>query len=373
MRSTRSKKLLAAVLATVMVMGAAFGGAGAAPPTVNDGTLDAAVTTGTELQDGTTVGANHSFAANDSTATVLSYQADSNSSEVTMAHNDTGTVVYTNASADLVDWNSTDNDGIFNVSINHGDLADLERAINDNVSIDVTMVNDTGADPNNETVFQAYIESDNSTAVENVESNDTDDDGIAEVVDTEFSVAGINFSIGSFGADDFTRIQRTGDDDVAVNGSDTDVVIVASDTDVVDDFDATTEDAEDEESLSQLSRLGPRMAAIVSTDDTTVPVPIFSEAAPDSVDDDTTHGVVQDVGGETAIVFNLGDSFDDADAVDVELVANAGLTTMFWEYTRVGISNSIPVLWSGGLFDGLAGASLGLLAGAPAARRSGVA
>lgn len=340
------KRLVALFLVATMLVAAAAGGATATAPTVNDGTIDNAVTTGSEITDGSNV---TGFDANESNESVLSYQADSNNSKVELERNGSDTVVYSNSSADLLNWNNTDNDGIFNVSINHGDLEDLERGINDNVSVDVIMSNNTSVDDPDTLTIEWFVETDNSTHVENVDDADVDDGDDVDVTDDPWDVFGQNVTLGPLGS----TFAEADYDDLSVDGDNTDVVLVFSNGSVADKFDDAAEDASSEDKLSTLFT-NTRTAILVAGDDgTTRAVPVYYEEAPDDKDEDEdTYGVYEEggVGGEDGVTIHLGEEFEDADEVDVRAVGSAGTFTMFSNYVMDGVGNALSMTLGGGLY-----------------------
>lgn len=342
-----------AVLFSLMVVsGSVFA---AAPTLDTSGTDD--TTTQTEIQTGTTIA---NFTANDSKASTVQYVADSNNSKVELRVNGEDYVVYENSSADQVDWNATSGNGNFNVSINHGDLADLERAINSNVTVNMTLVNDTTATTPDETFVEFFIESDNSSTVQNVDDADVDAETVVELTSEEgFSVADFNITSGS----DFSEIDQTRD----IDGQNTDVVLVFSNDSVASDYSNAVDGLEEGDYV---------WGAATSLEDT--PAVVYYKEAPDHVDeDDDTYGVYkEDIGGQPGIVYNLGDDFEGETTVDITAYGNVGKllgdnsAASVYGYQTVFFGTDGALSMSGVIFP--AGGSLGALGLVAARRETGV-
>jgi len=359
------RSALIALLFAVAMLGAAVGGGAAAP------TVDTSGTDATSSQSGVTDG-----------QTVESFNGTDDNRSWTMQINGTAgeeyeLVVYDDANDTQYALNASEanvtaggaGSAHFNATIEETALRDVERTINENVSTWWTFRNASNSSKAAE--VQVYLNNTDEETVENIDSDDTNDSGIAEVSEPEpFSVLGMNISIPFVSGADKTAVTLTGDDDRAVNGSETDVIIAASDADAADDFDVV-DDVDSEATVSDIASFGPRMAAVVSSGDSTVPVPIYKESVPDSVDNDTTYGVVQDVGGQSAVVFNLGSEFEDADSVEVEMTANAGAFAYFSEYrSAIGFDDVTDTLNPFGFLGGFGDlVAASLIVGAPAARR----
>lgn len=327
------------ILAVALVVGAMSGATapvGAAQPTIDTSTSDQTSST-TEVQAGDTLGLDNSFSANDSNTTTLQYVADSNDSKVRI-EGPNGVQVYANTSANQVSWNSTQGDGNFNVTVNHGALDDLERGVNENVTTTWYVTNNTSADSPATTNITVYVESDNSKSVEVISDQDVDDGDIVTVEQDAFEVAGMNITAGPLGADVSTIETESRN----VNGSTTDVAVVFGNESVADDFSSVAEDADSGEKLSSLVSLNRNVVLLTDSDDEVTAVPVYFEEAPDDVDEDSTYAVQKDVGGQDGIVVNLGSDFEDASSVEVETAGSAGLFTAFTDYLMAGGSNAMP-------------------------------
>lgn len=332
-----SRKAISSVLAVALALSVISGGAMAAAPTIDTSTTDDTATT-TELQTGSTI---TNFTANGSKATVIQYQADSNESKVTIVHNGTGDQVYANSTPETVFWNNTDNDGHFNVSVNHGELADLERGINDNVTIEVTAFNNTNvSDPAN-TSFTAYVETDDSYSVEYISDADADSDAVTINTADQFSVFDRNFTLPM--AQDNSELDTTRN--VTEN---TTVVMTLGNSTVADDFTSATDDISPFPG-GGAAESGDRILTMTTTVDGEA-VPVFYEQAPSDLDSNQTYAVyTEDHGGQSALlVKNHGST----DSVDVTAVGDAGLRQAFGAY-GLSLVNPMSLMPVDGLFNAL--------------------
>jgi len=211
------------LLVLVMVVAAA-GGAMAAAPTVNTETTDTTYTT--EIEDGGTQ------AYNATTATNFSWSADSANSkivieqdnetlyEATPDHEDeaSGTYYYNATLAD----DGSDYDG-------------LEADAGEDVTLNVTLINNTEADDPDTTNVSWTFANGNAEAFANVE--DADLQTPAE--------GGIASSL-AFWSDDETDPAKLEEKTVGIEGNETETITVSvAGTPMADALDASTEDAED--------------------------------------------------------------------------------------------------------------------------------
>lgn len=296
----------AALLALVMLTGAAM----AAAPTVNDGTLDSAVSTGSDISDESTI---TGFEANDTVASNLSYQADSNNSVVKIRQNDTGRVLTTISDPTQLNWNDTDNDGIFNASVEHDSLATLERGIDDNVTVEARIINDSSLDDPDTTNVTVYVE---STDAYSVEYYGGDEDTVTSLAEEPF--LGLVDSLAS----DYSELES---DDRAVNGSATTVVLAWDNSTIVDDFDHATTDVTPLKFLGGEAESGDRiypMSASVAGN----AVPVYYDERPDDIGENETVAIYEEnLAGSTALTVDLGEDYEDRSTVDV-----TGTTDVPW-------------------------------------------
>ncbi len=323
----------------LMLVTASAGGATAAAPSTNTSTTNDTTFT-SEATDGATLGENNTFTGNDSAATVHSFVTDDNES-VKQYITAKGTEIYANTSANEVNYNATTGESTFNVSANHGALADMEHGINSNVTTTWYMVNNTTADNPGEANITVYVEWDNSTTVQNIDDSDVEAEDVVTVTNDTGPFGATIGPLGTTSADVET-------DDRAVNGSETDVVIALSNESALDMFDEGASEASSGDKLSSLWS-GTRTVATVSDGDKTVAVPVYHEESPDDVEESSTYAVYKDVGGTQSLVVNLGDSFEDSDEVTVNAIGSAGTTTMIVDYVTSGASGSSGLINTGGM------------------------
>ncbi|NHN50038.1 hypothetical protein G9464_20935 [Halostella sp. JP-L12] len=336
-----SRKAISSVLAVALALSVISGGAMAAAPTIDTSATDDTTTT-TELQTGSTI---TNFTANASQATVVQYQADSNESKVEIAHNGTGDLVYANSTPETVMWNSTDNDGHFNVSVNHGELADLERGINDNVTIEVTAYNNTNVSSPDNTSFTAYVETDDSYAVEYVSASDVDAGNIVDLSEGEsFGAFGVNVSLPYAHAEDYTDLSTT--KNVTEN---TTVVMALGNGSVAQDFSDSVDDTNPLPVAGSSAEAGDRIWTATAMVDGEA-VPVYYEEAPDSANTSDTYAVyTEDLGGSSAVqIMNHGAT----DSVDVDLTGGASFSQAFDVY-GISLISPMSLMPVDGLFDAL--------------------
>lgn len=375
---TETRGVLVLILVTAMLF-APFGTAVGAP-TIDTETGNTATTS--DIQSGTTLAGFNASETNQST--VATFGDNSSSPTVEISRNDSDNVVLsndtlTNVTAGNFDGTASDDrDTQWNMTFNHSEIADLERAINANVSTDVTLIN--GSNQTDTRTVRFFIETDNSTTVQNLDDVDADPDtSNAPVEVTEDASSGLfDLQIDTLGisATDFSELDT---DDRAIDGENTDVVIVLSNESVGDDAaNAVASDAADGEPLYG-------MTLVAAGDETTMPIRVYNEEPPDEIDDaedGDTYAVYEEagVGGEDAITIHLGSAYEDDDDVAVTGVLNAGTwaqiehrvaTSSTWQrvfgFVTVGRS-----MGSGGAESGISSAFAVLVLGAPEARRRSV-
>lgn len=340
--TTDTSRLGAVLVALTVLMAAATGavaGDYTAPPSPDQSGTDDTTTT-TDLAPGE----NRTY--NESHNETIQWLSDSNSTKVTIARNDSDHTSYANGSAAVVVWNSTDADGHYNVTFAHTAVADTEHAINSNVTMNVSLVDNASLDEANQSVgyFDWYLEFGNATTTEVIDNSDVSSENIVTVTNESASeVVGLSLP---FTGEDNSDIET----ERKVNGSTTDVQVVFSNATVADDFTSVASDASSGDKLSGLFSLERTAVLVQDGDGTTTAVPVYSESAPDSVSEDDTYAVQTTVGGTDALEVNLGSEFDDASSVTVHAVGSAGLGTFAVDYLTQGISNSFGMTLGGGAF-----------------------
>jgi hypothetical protein len=334
---THTYKRLLAVALAVSVALAAFAGGGAAAPSIDTEATD--TTSTSEIQDGTTVA---NFSANGSKTSIVGLQAEqtTNDTRVQLWHNASDAMVAENDSGVFTGIDTTNGESYHNHSFDHDQLGDLERGINDNVTVSVRATNNTTVDnPDSAYIAEFYVETDDSVSVEYVSDSDVDTGDIVEVENesgTELPV--VDMEIG--GADSATLETN----DRQVNDS-TKVVVALGNGTVADDFDRVAEGTSSGEELSGI--FGTRAVAIMETDDGTTAVPVFDESVPDDFDDSRTYALYESVGGTDAVVLYQGDDLD-TDEIAVTAAADPGLLSYATDYISLGFNSLMGTVVVGG-------------------------
>lgn len=313
---------------TAILLASSGGGVGlavadyTAPPSIDTSGSD-----DTSTSSNVTDGQNMTVVVDGNDTFELQFITGSNNSEFQLENEENGNAtVYLNDSLEQVNWNSTDNDAHKNVTWSESNLLDTEHAIDENVTLGARMVNDTTNDSFDIGHATLYAEFGNNSSVQRLTDSDVGDDGIATATDDATEFFGVTIDVLST---DESNIET---DSRSVDGDNTEVVVVLDNSSVSDDYDQSIDAAESQwgglssTSISDGTPLW-RAPSTISSDDAEERVPIFYEEAPDEFDeDDRTYGVyTEDYGGETAVVYHLGDSFEDAEEVDVTADAGVGM------------------------------------------------
>lgn len=347
-----TRHTLAVVLTAVMLVAAAP--AGAAPSVVTSST---GVTTFTsELQSGTTIA---NFSANSSQETVVAFNATSTNNEtaVELRNNETDRLVLTKNSPEAVTEYSS-NKTQFNATINHDSLATLERSVNDNVTMEARVINDTEADDPSTTNVTFYIETDGSATVEYVATSDVGDDGVATLTDEDPPLNISTLSSVGLGEDN----AELSVEDRSVDDANTTVVLAVGDGDVQDQFDDSTADTVPLFGAGGEAESGDRLwsAPVTLAGDA---VPVFYEEVPDDFDDSEAYAIYTEEYGGTSTPAVVGHLSEDSDASSVDMTAFAGTgfgqMTDTYGYGSLTQAISSPLSVSGA---GLLAATLPLVA-----------
>lgn len=312
--------------------------------------------TTTDWQDGDNVTGYNGTA--DARSANVSLESDSNNTKIDITRENSSAVVFADSDGtNFAHHPGTANHEWLNHTVPYAALGDMERGINDNVSVTVTAYNNTSmaAGDRNTTNFTVFIETDNSSTVQHVSDSDVASENIVTVTnDTGRDIAGFTIPTTPEQESHIHTNAR------AVNGSSTDVVLALGNASVADHFSVADKSSGDKLSGFSLTRT---VALVHDADgDTTRAVPVFYEQAPSDFDTSQTYAVYTEThGGTPAVVVNLGDDFSDASNVEVEAVGDAGLLTFATDYLGQTLSMSL----SG------SGLTLSILAfaGAPTARR----
>lgn len=310
-------------IAIALVAMLAIGGVAMAAPTIDTSTTDA-TTTVSELQDGDVIQMDANATENYSVESIV---ANSTTPNMKLVVNDTdnpadGDMVYdttmTNETAGVEGshWNG---------SFNEGDIADVPYSIDENVTLDVVVYNESDASDN--VTFQITLDTDDTRSVAYVsdataESNDditvnTENGTQLPVVD--YTVPGTANDNSEF---EFERNKTTNTDEV---------VVVLADTNASEDFDSAFSDVDSESTESLRSALtGP--VTVTKVDSTAVRA--YNEALPSDLDADTTAVSYEMVGGQPALVYDV--SNNDDSTVTVSGFAGGGLGAYINAYSLGG-------------------------------------
>lgn len=316
---SNTKRALAA-LAMVSVLVVSAGGALAAAPSVDTSGSDATSST-SELQDGSTI----DFDANSSDEHIVQIIGDNSTDYgVEFALNDSdhladGTVFATNESLTNV---STGSEGThYNATVSEDELADVPMEVGANITMDVTAYQVENA--SNSTTFQVHLNNTADRTVVYVGDSAADDSDLVDVSEdegTDIPLTDSSVNIPLLDGADKSTITA---EDAKVNGSSTDVVVVLGNDTVADDYDESVGSLDDsawnpDAGVSFVEDQGVRM---------------FNSELPDDLDlDTTTMTYEEDVGGQAALVYDLGDDAEDESSVDVTAHSSAGLRTQAEAY-----------------------------------------
>lgn len=323
-----------------MVLGtiAGVGNVGATVPSVDTSASDATTTT-SQLQDNTVL-SNVSGVGND-TFTLQTNVTPDDTVEMKLQVNGSDTIVFRNTSAENVSAAGTSNSGAhYNLSVDEEDIDDIERTLDENVTVDVTVYDaDNETDPGdaasagNGTTIQVHMNFTDGRTVQNIDDVDADpdtDDAPVETEELSNEIFDTTIAIGGIQATDFSTLDV---DDRDIDGENSEVVLVFSNDTVADDAaNAVASDADDGDPLYA-------MPIQLQGDETTRWIRVYNEEPSDDVDDDDdgdTYGVYKEagVGGEDGVVIHLGEAYEDDDEVAVVGTLNAGSFTTRWHQIR---------------------------------------
>lgn len=352
--------VIALVGALLVVTATMAGGAGANTPTIDTSATDGTATT-SEITDG----ANFANVSGEDNSERFIMQLNITSGEdvdLFVERNDSGLRVHENDSAENV---STDSVGgvNFNLSYTGADIDDLERTLNENVSVDV--VGHDADNESNSTKAVIHMDFNDDRTVETIDDTDADPDTSDAPVTTE-DLEDTLLRSSLVQSLDFSELDV---DDRAINGSGDEVVVVFKNGTVADDAaNAVASDAEDGDPIFG-------MTLVLEGDETTMPIRVYDEEIPDDVDeDDDTYGIYQEggIGGEDGIEIHVGDDFDDDDEVAVTGILNAGRWASFQHRiatTDFVLGLGLSVSGAGVGADAFGVTSILFVIGAPVARR----
>jgi hypothetical protein len=314
--TNRNTKTVVAIALAALLVSAGAANVLAAKPSIDNETTNTPSTS--ELTDGSTINISDG-GINDSDYHYVQYTADSANSSVEITLNGTddegGAVFYENKTAETIDSASD----TYRVNFSERVLADVPRAINENVTLDLTITNDTEAENPDTTTIQVHLQNGDDRSVVYVSgadvSSDEDDDIIA--LNKSKKIAGFEYS-----STDYAKVSGLNRD---VNGSATEVAVIYGNDSVASDYsEAVASDAGSGDWVLM------QAAALDGT-----PVKVYNDAASDNVDEGDSYGVYEsDIGGESGTVYHLGDDYSDASSVEIESYGNKDYSPMsFWDVT----------------------------------------
>lgn len=308
-------------MAVLLVASAgAAGFAMAAAPSVDNETSE--TTQDTDITDG------GSQAYNATSSSNFSWSADSNSSKIVIEQGNT--TLYT-ATPEEYHHNSTSGTSYFNVSLadDGSDYSGLEADANENVTLDVTIINNTEADsPDKTNVSFTFA------------NNDTEAFGQVTTDDTEVAADGGWLSSLGIGSED----GATGEIDVGGNEN-TETINVHIANDDLSTALSDTIDAADDDTPAYLGSASVAGQTVF----------VFSDEAeiPDWVSDDDYTYVTVSSDGSTLTIHNAADQFDDEEVDDVEISATGNEAMGFWtaqstltDYYELGYSSATSKAWN---------------------------
>ncbi|QZP37071.1 hypothetical protein [Halobaculum magnesiiphilum] len=282
---------LALVGAVLMMVTAAAGVAFAAAPTVDTETADTSQES--DLTDGGTQTYNATTSSN------LSWIADSNNSKVVVEQN--STTLFT-ATPDHYDHNASGNeDYYYNVSLadDGSDYSGIDVGANENVTLNVTLINNTEANDPDETNLTFTFANGDEMAWIN-----------ADTTKTESSVGGILSTLNVFSSGDSVPAAQSEESTTITNNTDTVEVSVAS-SNLSDALSESTTD----KSEGALILSAPTMAG-----DSYLPV-VYQSASdgPEWIDTDEDAYAVLSEDGSTLTVNNADALADDSGTTELDM------------------------------------------------------
>jgi hypothetical protein len=267
-----------------------------------------------EWTDGDTV---DDFRANSSKGAYTNQTVSTENPEVRLADNETGEVFKTWSTDDLLQTHSDDvnNDYSYRANISHGDLDELDIRANETKDIQVRYKSNASVSDENATWTNVTVE---ITAADDYNNFRVADHLISTTDIMDFETDGFDVLGMSLFQDSMAHFQA---DDVDVNGSGSTVEIhMVNDT-------ADSRLSSSLESVTGSNWDKSTLVTLTNDDGEKTYVKPYTEL-PDSVDEESdTYALVDDSTGTTTI--HLGDDFEDADSVDVNVKTNVGAYPAF--------------------------------------------
>lgn len=301
MSNSKFKTAIALAFTALLVV-SGMQAAMAAQPSIDTETTN--TTSTTELSNESTINMTE---VNASDYHRLQYTADSEDSKLKVTlHGDDdegGAVFYSNSTPDTVDSASD----TYRINFSEAELADVPTTLNENVTLDFTIINNTTVSNPDTTTIQVHLKNGQQRSVVYLSDMDVDDGDDIETFDTNRSIAGYEIP---FTAKDYSHVSGLDRD---VDGSNTDVTVIFANDSVADDYSSAV--ASDTESGGWI--VG--QASLLSE----TPVKVYNEKAGDDVESGDSYGVYKnDIGGEDGITYELGDKYEDEDELTVSSYGN---------------------------------------------------
>lgn len=339
MMGTSHSNRIAGLLVALLVLTSGMGGMAAADYTAPPG-ADTSTTDDTASTTDLAPGENRTY--NESQSETVQWISDSNKTQVEVARNGSDYTSYTNGSASVVFWNSTDLDGHYNATFSHSELADIEHKINENVTVDLVFTNNTSAASPSVGTSQWYLEFGDATTTEVISDSDVASEKIVTLTNKS----------GWFTLDADNAEVETTERNVTKNTS---VVLVMGNSSVASDYDDAASEASSGDKLSSLFSTSRTVVLLTDDEGTTEAVPVYYKSAPSDVASSDTYAVQKRVGGTTALVINPGSEFDKATTLEAHAIGNAGSFTFLRHYALGGLGNLFSMTFAGFGGVGLAG------------------
>jgi hypothetical protein len=291
----------------------------AAVPTFDTESTD--TTTTSDYSGGETI---TDFTANDSKHIYLEASGMTADGEFQFRDPDLNLSIYTNSSLAATD--SANN--YYAANDSHAALKNFPMDSGENVTVTIRAVNDTTVDDPDTKDINITLDNVDTRVVRYVDtsqvSSESDSDALTQLDTDGFNVPLTDMSIF---ADDFAKVQE---DDVSVAGNDTTIRYHFANSSSATRFD-------DRVSNLDSGVWQPAIVASVGGEN----LKVYADEAPDSVESGDSYGVYH--ADEDAIVFHLGDDYEDESTVDVSVNSKAGWYAQFQAYGASAFTNGTPL------------------------------
>lgn len=209
-------------------------------------------------------------------------------------------------------WTATDEtNGHYEANFTKAEMfAELERSIDEDTTVDVTVIAEEGTDAEESTTFTITASNGDTQAVEVVTESDLNNSDGVETVEEDGLLG------SSFGAEDYARVSG----EEAINGSATDVRVVLAESTVEQKF----TDKYDSESVESSEALGKMALGEDNRLDT------FADSAGDDVESNDTYAVYDnnpEYGEHAHLNYNIGEDYEDSKAFAYD---SYGVVDMSW-------------------------------------------